>query len=74
MSLMTFNPREKTFCMPETTKSLLESFEKPCYVLSVSGNPLVGKSTILNLLISYLTYQSNDSLMYSDAGGLIPYQ
>mmetsp|Transcript_29848 Transcript_29848/g.27333 ORF Transcript_29848/g.27333 Transcript_29848/m.27333 type:complete len:94 (+) Transcript_29848:89-370(+) len=54
-SLLDFNPKEKFFYLSSTAKDILSKIKNEIHVVSVSGSPLVGKSTLLNLIISHFT-------------------
>jgi len=61
ISLLTLDLKNNVFHLSKTAKEFLSSLQGEVYVISVSGNPLVGKSSFLNLLISLLTFHYNDN-------------
>jgi len=71
-SLLVLNLKDKHFHLSQSAKEHLASLEGECYVISVSGNPLVGKSSLLNLFLSFFAYYNNDALQASQ--GQVPYQ
>lgn len=50
--LLHFNPNTKDFNLSQNARDMFSSLEGSIYIVSISGNPLLGKSTLLNLLIS----------------------
>ena len=54
-SLLELDAREKAFYISPSGAKLLSSLKGECFVISVSGSPMLGKSTLLNMLISLVT-------------------
>ena len=52
ISLLDIDIKGRQFYLSQAAKKHLESLKGECYVISVSGNPLVGKSSVLNLVLS----------------------
>jgi len=69
---MVLNLQEKRFDLSLKAKNYLSSLKGECYIISVSGNPLVGKSSLLNLLLSLFTHSNTDAFRASD--GKIPWK
>jgi len=72
ISLLVLNVKDNHFHLSQSAKEHLATLEGECYIISVSGNPLVGKSSLLNLLLSFFTYYNND--VFQASQGKIPYQ
>jgi len=67
ISLLTLDLKNNIFHISKTAKEFLQSLQGECYIISVSGNPLVGKSSLLNLLISLLTFHYSDNAELLDS-------
>ena len=72
ISILVLSMLDRQFHLTKAVKDYLSSLEGPCYLISVSGNPLVGKSSLLNLLMSFCSFFNTDIFLNLD--GRIPYQ
>jgi len=55
------------FHLSRGAKNYLESLQGKCYVISVSGSPMLGKSTLLNLLLSLFDWDAlQGEISYQD--------
>lgn len=60
--LLNFNTNANQFYLSSEAKEKLRSLKGECYIISVSGNPQIGKSSLLSLLVCLLkNYDADDS-------------
>mmetsp|Transcript_35151 Transcript_35151/g.31642 ORF Transcript_35151/g.31642 Transcript_35151/m.31642 type:complete len:140 (+) Transcript_35151:167-586(+) len=58
--MINFNPKTKEFSLSQSVRELLENLEGETFLVSVCGNPVTGKSTLLNFISSMFNRGENE--------------